>query len=164
MRSRPLASIWLMVRRNVDSQGTSAVIPSFANAAGVAAVAHSAMATNERAPAMTAHAAIARIPGSRCRSPRALRGSGTVFSAASNAAGAAGMSGNSSSSNWSTTVYVGDDDIGHGPSRCADGVRTFMIITRAMPTPQTAMYGVSRRIAAGQEIKAGLCRAVCHEH
>ena len=31
------------------------------------------LATNERAPAMTAHAAIARIPGSECRSPRGLR-------------------------------------------------------------------------------------------
>jgi hypothetical protein len=38
-------------------------------------------------------------------------------------------------------------------------LRTFMIITRAMPTQQTANTGVSRRIAAGQEIKAGLCRA-----
>jgi hypothetical protein len=36
--------------------------------------------------------------------------------------------------------------------------RTFMIITRAMPTQQTAITGVSRRITAGQEIKAGLCR------
>jgi hypothetical protein len=34
-----------------------------------------------------------------------------------------------------------------------------MIITRAMPTQQTAITGVSRRITAGQEIKAGLCRA-----
>jgi hypothetical protein len=42
--------------------------------------------------------------------------------------------------------------------------RTFMIITRAMPTQQTAITGVSRRITAGQEIKAGLCRDVCHEH
>jgi len=33
-----------------------------------------------------------------------------------------------------------------------------MIITRAMPTQQTAITGVSRRITAGQEIKAGLCR------
>ena len=36
--------------------------------------------------------------------------------------------------------------------------RTFMIITRAMPTQQTAITGVSRRITAGQQIKAGLCR------
>jgi hypothetical protein len=36
--------------------------------------------------------------------------------------------------------------------------RTFMIITRAMSTQQTAITGVSRRITAGQEIKAGLCR------
>ena len=36
--------------------------------------------------------------------------------------------------------------------------RTFMIITRAMPTQQTAITGVLRRITAGQEIKAGLCR------
>src|SRR5664280_119790 len=116
MKSRPLPSSLLMVRRKVDSLGTSPVTPNFANPAGVAAAAHSPIATNERAPAMTAHAAIARIPGSACRTPRGLRGSGTVFSAASNAAGAFGMSGNSSSSNWSTTVYVGDDDIGHGPS------------------------------------------------
>ena len=34
-----------------------------------------------------------------------------------------------------------------------------MIITRAMPTQQTAIIGVSRRITAGQEFKAGLCRA-----
>jgi hypothetical protein len=27
-----------------------------------------------------------------------------------------------------------------------------------MPTQQTAITGVSRRITAGQEIKAGLCR------
>src|SRR5664280_624673 len=33
-----------------------------------------------------------------------------------------------------------------------------MIITRAMPTQQTAITGVSRRITAGQEIKAELCR------
>jgi hypothetical protein len=33
-----------------------------------------------------------------------------------------------------------------------------MIITRAMPTQQTAITGVSRRITAGQEFKAGLCR------
>ena len=33
-----------------------------------------------------------------------------------------------------------------------------MIITRAMSTQQTANTGVSRRITAGQEIKAGLCR------
>jgi hypothetical protein len=37
-------------------------------------------------------------------------------------------------------------------------LRTFMINTRAMPTQQTAITGVSRRITAGQEIKAGLCR------
>ena len=116
MRSRPLASILLMVRRNVDSQRTSPVTPSFANTAGLAAAAHSAMAANERAPAMTAHAAIARIPTSPCRSPRGLPGSGTVFSAASKAAGAFGTSGNSPSSNWSTMVYVGDDDVGHGSS------------------------------------------------
>ena len=85
-----------MVRRKVDSLGASPVTPSFANSAGVAAAAHSAMATNERAPAMTAQAAIARIPGSLCRTPRGLRGSDTVCSAASNAAGAFGMSGNSS--------------------------------------------------------------------
>ena len=79
------------------------VTPSLANTAGVAAAAHSAMiATNERAPAMTAHPAIARIPGSWCRSPHGFRGSGTAFRAASNAAGAFGTSGNSSSSNWST--------------------------------------------------------------
>jgi len=34
-----------------------------------------------------------------------------------------------------------------------------MIITRAMSTQQTAITGVSRRITAGQEIKAGPCRA-----
>ena len=34
-----------------------------------------------------------------------------------------------------------------------------MIITRAMPTQQTAIIGVSRRITAGQEFKAGPCRA-----
>jgi len=34
-----------------------------------------------------------------------------------------------------------------------------MIITRAMSTQQTAITGVSRRITAGQEFKAGLCRA-----
>src|SRR5664280_2249688 len=33
-----------------------------------------------------------------------------------------------------------------------------MIITRAMSTQQTAITGVLRRITAGQEIKAGLCR------
>jgi hypothetical protein len=33
-----------------------------------------------------------------------------------------------------------------------------MIITRAMPTQQAAITGVSRRITAGQEIRAGLCR------
>ena len=33
-----------------------------------------------------------------------------------------------------------------------------MINTRAMPTQQTTITGVSRRITAGQEIKAGLCR------
>src|SRR5664279_5245043 len=33
-----------------------------------------------------------------------------------------------------------------------------MIITRAMPTQQTAITGVSRRITAGQEIKPELCR------
>ena len=33
-----------------------------------------------------------------------------------------------------------------------------MINTRAMPTQQTAITGVSRRITAGQQIKAGLCR------
>ena len=76
MRSRPLASILLMVRRNVDSHRTSPVTPSFANTAGLAAAAHSAMAANERAPAMTAHAAIARIPTSPCRSPRGLPGIG----------------------------------------------------------------------------------------
>jgi len=37
-----------------------------------------------------------------------------------------------------------------------------MIITRAMPTQQTAIIGVSRRITAGQEFKAGLCRAPGH--
>ena len=37
-----------------------------------------------------------------------------------------------------------------------------MIITRAMPTQQTAIIGVSRRITAGQEFKAGLCRAPAH--
>jgi hypothetical protein len=47
----------------VVSQGTSPVTPRLVNAAGVAAAAHSAMATNERAPATTAHAAIAAIPG-----------------------------------------------------------------------------------------------------
>jgi len=36
--------------------------------------------------------------------------------------------------------------------------RTFMINTRAVPTQQTAITGVSRRITAGQQIKAGLCR------
>jgi hypothetical protein len=42
--------------------------------------AHSAMmATNERAPAMTAHPAMARISGSWCRSPHGFRGSGTAF-------------------------------------------------------------------------------------
>jgi hypothetical protein len=34
-----------------------------------------------------------------------------------------------------------------------------MIITRAVPTQQTAITGVLRSITAGQEIKAGLCRA-----
>ena len=33
-----------------------------------------------------------------------------------------------------------------------------MIITRAMPTPQTAITGVSRRILAGQEIRTRQCR------
>jgi hypothetical protein len=36
--------------------------------------------------------------------------------------------------------------------------RTFMIITRTVTTQQTAIIGVSHRITAGQEIKAGLCR------
>jgi hypothetical protein len=36
--------------------------------------------------------------------------------------------------------------------------RTFMIIARAVSTEQTAITGVSRRITAGQQIKAGLCR------
>src|SRR5450755_277566 len=33
-----------------------------------------------------------------------------------------------------------------------------MIITKAMPTPQTATTGVSHPIAAGQGITSGLCR------
>ena len=33
-----------------------------------------------------------------------------------------------------------------------------MIITKAMPTPQTATTGVSHPIAAGQGIRSGLCR------
>ena len=33
-----------------------------------------------------------------------------------------------------------------------------MIITKAMPTPQTATTGVSHPIAAGQRIRSGLCR------
>ena len=115
--SRPFASILLMVRRIVDSDGTSPITPSLAIAAGVAAAAHSAMATKDRAPVITAQTAIDRITGSPCRRPRGFRGSGTCASEASSAAGAFGMSGNSSSSNWSTTVYVSDDDIGHGPSR-----------------------------------------------
>jgi hypothetical protein len=86
------------VRRTVDSHGFSPVTLGFADAAGVASSIHSAMATNERPPAITA-------------------GSGTDRRARSDAAGADGMSGNSSSSNWSTTVYLGDDDIGRSPWR-----------------------------------------------
>jgi hypothetical protein len=45
--------------------------------------------------------------------------------------------------------------------------RTFMIIARAVSTEQTAITGVSRRITAGQQIKAGLCRdpdGVAHQY
>jgi len=35
-----------------------------------------------------------------------------------------------------------------------------MLITKAMPTPQTATSGVSHPIAAGQGITSGLCRAL----
>lgn len=104
MTSKPSALTLFKVRRIVDSQGFSPETPSLAKTAGVVSAAHSAMATKERAPAITAQAATAKMLDSRCLRPRAFLGSGTDRRARSNAAGAAGMSGNSSSSNWSTTV------------------------------------------------------------
>ena len=55
LSSSAWASSDCSTRRNVDSHGTVSQIPSLASVARSASAAHSAIATNERAPASTAH-------------------------------------------------------------------------------------------------------------
>ena len=99
-------------RRIVDSDGTAPPTPSRASTSGAASAAHSAIATNDCAPASVAPSATASTVVRRCRTPRGLRGSGTRCSVCNRPAGAAGTSANSptSGSESSTTVRVGDDD------------------------------------------------------
>jgi hypothetical protein len=98
-------------RRMVDSDGIGPVTPSRASTPGAASAAHSAIATNERAPASVAASATASTPGSAWRFPRGLRGSGTFAISSSKPSGAAGTSANSpsSGSDSSTRDKVGDD-------------------------------------------------------
>jgi hypothetical protein len=86
-----------------------------ANAAGVAAAAHSAMATNERAPAMTAHAAIARIPGSWCRSPPRFPGIGHRLQGGQQRRRRFRHVGELVLVELVNDCVRGPDDIGHGP-------------------------------------------------
>jgi hypothetical protein len=63
--SKASASRRCKVRRNVDSDGTTPVIPSMRRVCSSASAAHSAIAVNERAPATTAHHASPKITASR---------------------------------------------------------------------------------------------------
>ena len=67
----------------VDSDGAVPVTPSRASASGEASAAHSAIATNDCAPVITADSAIASTPVRPCRIPRGLRGSATCASSPS---------------------------------------------------------------------------------
>jgi len=76
------SSCWSSLRM-VDSCGTRAPIPSRSNTTCPVSWAYSAIATNERAPASTAHALTSSTASTPWRTPRAARGSGIAARASS---------------------------------------------------------------------------------
>ena len=111
--ARASASRPANTRRNVDSSGarpgSSPVV-----AAGVCAAAHSPIAANERAPAMTALNPTARSCDSGYRTPRRARGSGTAPNNVSSAV--------SSATRSDPAAAVGED----GMSGCGPRARWLM--------------------------------------
>jgi len=105
--STTAASRRLKVRRIADSDGTRRPVdPNAARRFSSASAAHCPIAANDRAPAATAAIPTAKIPGSRCRIPRARRGSGTDSNNVSNADAEAGPKG------CEEAGAVREDDIG----------------------------------------------------
>ena len=96
-------------RRTADSDGGAALIPSVAATSTGRSAAHSAIATNERAPAATAHTATDSSVTSSWRTPRRLRGSVTVDRTVASPGAADAGSGRFSPATRSSTAGIGED-------------------------------------------------------
>jgi hypothetical protein len=93
------------IRLMVDSLGARRPMPNRSLAVSGRSCAYSASATYERAPARTAATLTASIVTSRCRRPRALRGSGTRASKASRSASGSAPA----DPTWVVRTVIGED-------------------------------------------------------
>jgi len=147
--SRTWPSTLVSTRLIVDSLGRSEpAAPSCFMTSWPWSATHSPIVVNERAPASTAAAVMAKTTGSACRTPRGSRGSGTAPSVASSPPGA---------SCRAAAHGVSEDDIGGcGPWRHGE-CENFHQATQTTPVTH-ATRGVSPHIAAGHSSTRRLCR------
>jgi hypothetical protein len=113
-RSSAAGSTAVSTRQIVTRSGTVRPSPRLARSRGGASAAHSAIAAYDRAPASTAHTAMASTGTSRYRRPRGSLGSGTCPRASSRPPGAVTATAGPrrlSAASWPPASTVGEDDM-----------------------------------------------------
>jgi len=129
-------------RRMVDSGGHRRSVPSAAATSSGRSATHSAIATNDRAPAATAQTVAVSTTTRPWRTPRRLRGSTTPASTSRKSAACATGSGRSRASTWSATTAIEEDaDAGTALQQVIKQCENRKITTRAVP----ALSPVGRR-------------------